>query len=64
MTGFGDTLVSKTCHFYLGSHVRGRAEGGRAEGGLLYLVFYGNRKLIIIFSLQICIDFIYINYRL
>ena len=37
VTGFGDTLVSKTCLFILGSHIRG---GG--GGGTLYLVFYGN----------------------
>ena len=36
VTCFGDTLVSKTCLFILGSHIRG---GG---GGTLYLVFYGN----------------------
>ena len=35
VTGFGDTLVSKTCGFFLGSHVRG---GG---GGSLY---QGNRN--------------------
>ena len=35
VTGFGDTLVSKTMpFFFLGSHVRG-------GGGSLYLVFYG-----------------------
>ena len=36
VTGFGDTLVSKTCRFFLGSHVR----GGDGGGGSLYLVFY------------------------
>ena len=36
VTGFGDTLVSKTCLFILGSHIRG---GGRY---IWYLVFYGN----------------------
>ena len=38
VTGFGDTLVSKTCLFILGSHIRGGGGGGRT----LYLVFYGN----------------------
>ena len=27
VTGFGDTLVSKTCLFILGSHIRGGGEG-------------------------------------
>ena len=29
VTGFGDTFISKTCLFFLGSHVRGRGGGGR-----------------------------------
>ena len=28
VTGFGDTLVSKTCLFILGSHIRGGGGGG------------------------------------
>ena len=33
VTGFGDTLVSKTCLFFLGSHVRGG--GGVVLSGIL-----------------------------
>ena len=39
VTGFGDTLVSKTCLFFFGSHVRG--------GGSLYLVFYGTNTFVV-----------------
>ena len=43
MTGFGDTLVSKTCHFLMVSR-KGRREGS------LYLVFYGIHCLILLMS--------------
>ena len=33
VTGFGDTLVSKTCLFFLGSHVLGG--GGAVISGIL-----------------------------
>ena len=32
VTGFGDTLVSKTCLFILGSHIRGGGEGDVISG--------------------------------
>ena len=40
VTGFGDMLVSKTCRFFLGSHIRGGGGGGRGfviSGTLRYM---------------------------
>ena len=54
MTGFGDTLVSKTCLFFLGSHVR----GGGGGGGSLYLVFYGSMICLLAAPFQSLVHFI------
>ena len=40
VTGFGDTLISKTCLFYFRVSHKGRRGGGGRY--IWYLVFYGN----------------------